>query len=100
MLTWEGNEACNVSHCSYCSKLAMMLTITAPVPQDNNQSPKSADCCILPGCKSPKYVDANDGTVHPYCGRTHAEQAKQLGILRMLCMKKCLLFIFNFCSYY
>jgi len=29
-------------------------------------------------------VDANDGTVHPYCGRTHAEQAKRLGIFRML----------------
>ena len=30
-------------------------------------------------------MDVNDGTVHPYCGRSHAEQAKRLGIFRMLC---------------
>ena len=55
--------------------------ITAPLPQDD-QSTKPADCCILPGCKKQKYKDA-DGTVHPYCGKTHAVQGKQL---RLSCM--------------
>ena len=54
----------------------------APVPQDD-QSTKPANCCIIPGCRKNKYQDAN-GTVHPYCGKMHADQGKKLGIFRML----------------
>ena len=54
----------------------------APLPQDD-QSTKPADCCILPGCRKSKYKDP-DGTVHPYCGRTHAQLGKTRGISRML----------------
>ena len=38
-----------------------------------------ADVCIFPNCKSLKFIES-DGKIHPYCGQTHANLAKQLGI--------------------
>ena len=30
------------------------------------------DICLLPGCTSPKYVEASSGRVHDFCRKTHA----------------------------
>lgn len=35
--------------------------------------------CIYPNCTKEKYVEQN-GVTHPYCGKTHANLAKSLGI--------------------
>ena len=40
--------------------------------------------CSLPGCKRPKYVDPANNRTHDFCGRTHANQAQQLGGLHEL----------------
>lgn len=36
----------------------------------------AADTCLLPGCGRVRYRD-QDGTVHDYCGKIHANQAKK-----------------------
>ena len=35
--------------------------------------------CIYPNCTKERYVEQN-GVTHPYCGKTHANLAKSLGI--------------------
>ena len=37
----------------------------------------SNDTCKLPGCSNPKYRERN-GLQHDFCGRTHAQQYKQM----------------------
>ena len=91
---WPFMNYCGKSHADLGKqqglqrKLPLMITIVdvvtliAPLPQDD-QSDKPANSCIYPRCRQPKHVDP-DGTVHPYCGRTHSQQAKKLGIFRRL----------------
>ena len=40
---------------------------------------KDESMCSLPQCRRPRYKDT-DGTVHPFCGRTHADLAKVMNI--------------------
>ena len=54
---------------------------TAPSDNNNTAVVDSSSVCIFPNCKSHKFTEA-DGTIHPYCGKTHAQLAKQLGIFR------------------
>ena len=59
------------------------LSLAAPLPSVDTsapQQPKDSSLCIFPNCTRPKYVEG--ATTHPYCGRTHAEQGRQLGIVR------------------
>lgn len=57
---------------------------TAPSPPAPSPSaPKDSTMCILPECNKAKCKDPN-GTVHPYCGKTHAEIGKTRGIVRKL----------------
>ena len=61
----------------------LSLSLSAPLPSVDTsapQQPKDSSLCIFPNCTRPKYVDG--ATTHPYCGRTHAEQGRQLGIVR------------------
>ena len=54
----------------------------APVPQVDPSAAtqdKDSSLCIMPGCSRKKYVD--NGKTHDYCGRTHAEQGKKMGIV-------------------
>ena len=53
----------------------------APQTQQTASDQSSPNACIYPNCNKPKYVES-DGTTHPYCGKTHAELAKQQGIFR------------------
>lgn len=71
---WPFMNYCGKSH----ADLGKQQGLQPPLPQ-NDQSDKPTNSCILPGCRQPKHVDP-DGTVHPYCGRTHSQQAKNLGI--------------------
>ena len=41
---------------------------------------KDSSLCLLPGCNRQKWVE--NGITHPYCGKTHAQQGKQMGIVR------------------
>ena len=55
-----------------------------PAPQMQTQESstiKDTNTCIYPSCKKQKFTES-DGTIHPYCGKTHAELAHQLGIFR------------------
>ena len=56
-----------------------VIYIIAPQPQASDST--AANTCIIPGCSQPKYVES-DGKTHPYCGKSHAALAKQLGIFR------------------
>ena len=40
---------------------------------------KDDTMCLLPQCRRQKYRE-RDGTVHPYCGRSHAELAESMNI--------------------
>ena len=63
--------------------MLILSSSVAPAPQvDPNAATQDKDSslCIMPGCNRKKYVDG--GKTHDYCGRTHAEQGKQMGILR------------------
>ena len=63
--------------------LSLSLCLLAPLPSVDTsapQQPKDSSLCIFPNCTRHKFVDG--ATTHPYCGRTHAEQGKQLGIVR------------------
>jgi len=37
--------------------------------------------CSLNGCAAPRYRDPTTGLLHDYCGRSHAQKAKQQGLL-------------------
>ena len=79
-------KECNFIHCFaliYSRLLSLFLSLLAPLPSVDTsapQQPKDSSLCIFPNCTRPKFVDG--ATTHPYCGRTHAEQGKQLGIVR------------------
>ena len=65
--------------------IKLFCFLSAPLPSVDTSSPqqsKDSSLCIFPNCNRPKFVDG--ATIHPYCGRTHAQQGKQLGIVREL----------------
>ena len=35
--------------------------------------------CSLPECKEYRYQDPANGRVHPFCSRSHASEARQIG---------------------
>ena len=47
---------------------------SAPLLQDKDDT-----MCLLPQCRRKKYREP-DGTVHSFCGRTHAELTKNMNI--------------------
>ena len=73
------------------AKLLYISSSIAPAPQvDPNAAAQDKDSslCIMPRCNRKKYVDG--GKTHDYCGKTHAQQGKQMGILR-----KCIFIILS-----
>ena len=65
--------------------ILLSLSLSAPLPSVDTsapQQPKDSSLCIFPNCTRPKYVDG--ATTHSYCGRTHAEQGRKMGIVRKL----------------
>ena len=45
---------------------------------------KELGICNLPGCTKYNYQDPANGRVHPFCSRTHASQAIQIGMYSKL----------------
>ena len=62
---------------------SLSFSASAPLPSVDTsapQQPKDSSLCIFPNCTRPKFVEG--ATTHPYCSWTHAEQGKQLDIVR------------------
>ena len=76
---------------------------TAPQPpsQGSPSTAKDSNVCIIPNCSQPKFVES-DGKVHPYCGKSHASLARQLGIFRERNGQSNIFYylvVFCYCSY-
>jgi len=81
--TWPFENYCGRTH----AHLGRQQGIKPPLPSVDTSAPqqnKDSSLCIFPQCTRPKFVDGS--TTHPYCGRTHAEQGKLLGIVRESCL--------------
>ncbi len=50
--------------------------------------PNDDSICIIPECSQSKHVDEN-GMVHDYCGKTHANLGKLSGVLRKFWLSSC-----------
>lgn len=42
---------------------------------------QSHNRCALPSCSAPRFVDQDTGFMHDFCGRTHAKQAQERGMI-------------------
>ena len=64
--------------CNYAAPVVqpavMALGQSVPAIHDKDDT-----MCLLPQCHRQRYREL-DGTVHPYCGRSHAELAESMNI--------------------
>ena len=72
--------------CSLALHAAPLPVVSADQDQTVPQlmTPKDDNMCLLPQCRRERYKEP-DGTLHPFCGRTHANLAREMNIEGMLC---------------
>lgn len=68
------------------------------VVQQGTSVTDDTDSCIYPSCTRKRHIEPN-GTVHPYCGKTHANLAKSLGIFCKFICVSCKLHYCSKCIY-
>ena len=72
-------DLCVLLSMQYDADFIVSLAPVTQVDPSAATQDKDSSLCIMPGCNRQKYVD--NGKTHDYCGRTHAEQGKRMGIV-------------------
>ena len=78
------DESSGRVHDFCCRNHAQQAQRTGLWPDSNRRlqgRSQSDNRCALPGCSAPRFVDQDTGWMHDFCGRTHAKQAQERGMM-------------------